>query len=140
MPKASFFDGCSFRIFHTFAPFFRLLIAHIRVELFAGTLTTSRFVTFRCQNVRHDVTCPRIVFFFFLPEDKKKDLKVVVPLVRRFQHETFAFPRVDDMRKRKTQIGRRNEVIYDSSEVSAVTSGALKSPTEKSSQPSSIEP
>jgi len=75
-------------------------------------------------------------FFFCLKIKGRNRFKSLSPpCALFFQHKTFAFSRVDNTRKRETQIGRRNSAIYSSSEVSA-----LKSPMEKSSWPSSSEP
>jgi len=74
VPKVSFLNGVLSGFFVLFIPFFHLFITHIYIEVFAETLTASRFVTFRCQDV-----CPRCYMsldrflFFFCPEIREKN-------------------------------------------------------------------
>ena len=128
MPKASFLDSCSFRIFRTFCP----LLSHLYC-VYSHRTFRRNFYNFELRYLSVPGCMPLSYvdrFFFCLKIRGRNRFKSLCspPCAPFFQHKTFAFSRVDNTRKREIQIRRRNSAIYSSSEASA-----LKSPMEKSS-------
>lgn len=140
-PRRLFFPDFSYFL----PPLSRLLTAHIRRQTFRRNF--DNFALRYLSVLGTHATMLRVLgsfsfFIFFCPEirGRNKFKSLCSPSCALFAAQTFVFSRVDDTRKQETQIGRRNGTIYGTLEACAMTSGALKSPAEKSSRPGSIEP